>query len=355
MVQGRTTIKDVARRAGVSTATVSRVLNKSEKVQAKTRQRVVRACLELGYSRDPIATALRTGRSKTVYLLIERFDGAFIPDIMVGIEARADADGYRVLVSKLGNAERGVWESSKQYIDGIIVIPDAVYDLKLSNVAGSEDIPLVCVYSYSQDSRYPSVLPDDFQGAYLAVEHLAAKGCEAVGYIGGIPDWPASLDRLHGYKRAVEDFGLRDDADLIEVGDWTGASGYKACKRLLKKTKFDSIFAGNDPMAIGAMDALRENGLAVPEDVAVIGFDNSAFCRYVRPTLSSINMPLKELGETAMDALLSLIEKRNVGHSTIKEHVIKIPCTLIERTSTQWAGKQVAMIRRVTHVPQDQR
>jgi DNA-binding LacI/PurR family transcriptional regulator len=352
MVQGRATIRDVACKAGVSTATVSRVLNKSEKVHARTRQRVERACLELGYSRDPIATALRTGRSNMVYLLIERFDGNFIPEIMVGIEARADGENYRIIVSKSDNVERSLWKPSEQYIDGIIVIPDAVHDLKLSDMAGNEDIPLVCVYSYSQDVRYPSILPDDFQGAYLAVEHLAAKGCEVIGYIGGIPDWPASLDRLYGYRQAVKDFGLRENPDLIEAGDWTAASGYRACMRLLEKTEFDSVFACNDPMAIGAMDALREQGLEVPGDVAVIGFDNAHLCRYVRPTLTSIDMPLKELGETAMDTLLSLIERRNAGQILNTEHVIKIPCILKERASTQWAGKYlVATERSATHVP----
>ncbi|NLJ23815.1 MAG: LacI family transcriptional regulator [Firmicutes bacterium] len=335
MVQGRITIKDVAMKAGVSTATVSRVLNKSEKVHSRTRWRVERACAELGFSRDPIATALRTGRSNTVHLLIERFDGNFIPDILVGIEAKADAENYRVLVSKLDNAGRGIWEPGKQYIDGIIVISDAVHDLNLSEVAGQENLPLVCVYSYTQDIRYPCVLPDDYQGAYLAVQHLATRGCNDVGFISGPPDWPASEDRLRGYRQAVEDFGLREDPNLIEVGDWTVATGYEACLRLLERTSFDSIFAGNDSMAIGAIDALREHELRVPRDVAVIGFDNAALCRYVRPTLSSIAMPLKELGEVAMGTLLSLIDQRNNGQSSDTEHVLKLPCVLRKRDSTK--------------------
>ena len=339
MMQERVTIKDVAQKAGVSTATVSRVLNKSEQVHPRTRKRVERVCIELGFFRDPIATALRTGRSNMVHLLIERFDGEFIPDIMVGIENKANSEDYRVLVSKIDNTGRGMWEPSRQYIDGIIVISDAVYDLKLSDVAGNEDIPLVCVYSYSQDARYPSVVPDDFQGAYLAVEHLAARGCKAVGYVGGIPHWPASMDRLSGYRQAVKDSKLRDDAQLIEVGDWTAVAGYKACKRLLERTEFDGLFAANDPMAIGAMDALREHGLEVPRDVALIGFDNTSLCRYVRPTLSSIAMPLRQLGERAMNTLLSLIDQRNGGQLLDTEHVITIPCQLIERDSSRWVSR----------------
>lgn len=325
-------------KAGVSTATVSRVLNKSEKVHSRTRQRVERACAELGFSRDPIATALRTGRSKMVHLLIERFDGNFIPDILVGIEAKADAEEYRVLVSKLDNAGRDgrdIWEPGNHYVDGIIVVSDTVHGLNLREVAGQENLPLVCVYSYSQDSRYPCVLPDDYQGAYLAVQHLATKGCKTVGFISGPPDWPASQDRLRGYNQAVQDFGLREDLDLIEVGDWTVATGYEACLRLLERTSFDSIFAGNDSMAIGAIDALREHELEVPRDVAVIGFDNAALCRYVRPTLSSIAMPLRELGEVAMGTLLSLIDRRNNGQFSDTEHVIKLPCLLKERDSTK--------------------
>ena len=333
MTKRRITIRDVAKRAGVSTATVSRVLNKSKKVHFRTRRLVEDACEELGFYRDPIAAALRTGKSNTVHLLIERFDGNFIPDILVGIEGKADREGYRLVVSKLDAAVSGIWEPSNQYIDGIIVISDSVHTLNLSEVAGRDNIPLICVYSYSQNPRYPSVLPDDYQGAYLAVQHLADSGCKAVGFISGPSDWPASQDRLRAYKQAVKDFALKDDPDLIEVGDWSTESGYRACQSLLRKAAFDGLFAGNDPMAMGAIYAFKEHGLEVPRDVAVVGFDDAVFCRYVRPTLSSIAMPLKELGEVAMDNLISMI--RNNGQLKHDEHMIKLPCVLRERDSTK--------------------
>ena len=341
MLPGRITIKDVAQHAKVSVTTVSRVLNKSESVRTSTRQRVEQVLTDLGFSRDPIATALRTGRSNTVHLLIERFDGTFIPDILVGIEAQADAKGYGVLVSKLHPEAEAVRQPDKYYIDGIIIISDSVHDLCLDSKLGSDAVPLVCVYSYSQDIRYPCVLPDDFQGAYLAVEHLAAKGCKEVGYIGGIPHWPASIDRLRGYQQAVRDLNLREDPSLIEVGDWTAGSGYEGCRRMLQKTRFDGIFASNDPIAIGAMDALGEHRLRVPEDVAVIGFDNTSLGRYVRPTLSSIAMPLRELGEIAMDLVVSLIEANGTREPYDSAHIIKIPCSLRERASTKRSSTQL--------------
>ena len=348
MTKRRVTIRDVAKKAGVSTATVSRVLNKSKKVHFRTRRLVENACEELGFYRDPIAAALRTGKSNTVHLLIERFDGSFIPDILVGIEGKADREGYRLLVSKLDTTQRGVWEPGNQYIDGIIVISDSVHNLNLGEVAGKDGLPLICVYSYSQDPRYPCVLPDDYHGAYLAVQHLAESGCEAVAFISGPSDWPASQDRLRGYKQAVKDFALRDDSNLVELGDWTMVSGYRACQRLLGKTTFDGLFAGNDPMASGAIDALREHRLDVPRDVAVVGFDDAAFCRYVRPTLSSIAMPLKEMGEVAMGTLISMI--RNDGRLDHNEHVIKLPCVLRRRDSTKVTPEHPRAERRTGYV-----
>lgn len=334
MARKRITIKDVAKRAGVSTSTVSRVLNNSENVHHHTRQLVKKAFKELGYLRDPMATALKTRKSNCIQVLIDLLHGGFIPDIMLGIEQRAKEKGYRLLISKLDEDKGSLQNLDKSYIDGVIVISHYVHEIDLNEELIAEyNVPVVCVYSYTNHPSYPCVLPDDFQGAYLAVEHLAKMGYRRVAFINGIAHWPASRERLAGYRQAVVDYGLSDDPRLIQEGNWKREGGYQACMRLFKETNAEAIFAGNDTMAVGVMDALRDRGLRVPEDVALVGFDDKEFCDYVHPSLTSIAMPLQEMGEKALDIVISNMVKIENGCQP-GSGIIKLPCQLKQREST---------------------
>lgn len=348
------TLKQVATSLGVSISTVSRVVNDNPGVHEATRRRIQKALKRQGYLPNLAAKALKTGRGRIVHVVAESEDHAFMTPILAGTASAAHENGYRVLLStvdfELGDGGRGGERGDgngrsgngsnggargidDRLVDGFVMMPSFEHSVDLGWLTRGIDAPVVCVYGYATDPRHVSVVSDDQGGARLAVSHLLARGHRSIAYIGGVSEWIQSKQRLAGYKAALAEHGIGFDERLVERGDWSRESGYQACGRLLERARPDAIFSANDKMAAGVIHCLAGRGIAVPADVALIGFDDRDLCQFVTPRLSTVALPLREMGRKAFEVLLANIGARRTGGEPVRG-IIRVPCRLVERESS---------------------
>jgi len=316
------TIKDVAKRANVSITTVSRVINETEhSVSPETRERVLQAIRELGFYPNALARGLHRNETKTIGLVIPDISNPYYPSIVRGVEDEAQAQGYTII---LANAYRSREKTVKylnvfreKRVDGIIftgggIVRDASEDkfFEQSKIAA-------VVIGKSYNVKLPSVQVNNVQAAREACEYLIQKGHNKIATITGPDNSTTAVDRLEGYCQALKHNGIEIREDLIIHGNFEFDSGYKAIDILLEKEKdVTAIFAHNDMMAIGAMKALTEKGLRIPEDIAIIGFDNIPLSLYVTPVLSTVTVPVYEMGRTSMKILADLLANVEVPRIT---------------------------------------
>lgn len=324
-------IIDVARHAGVSTATVSRVLNKHPRVAAELREQVEQAVTELGYSLNVTARALRTRQASKILLSVPDISNPFFADIIKGAEETARAAGYSVI---LGDTD-GDPQLEEQYatlidrreVDGLVIlghsIPATIRDLMAR--ARRTPLPVVHGCEYSPDLGIPSVHIDNFAAGFDGANHLLSLRHRVIGVITGRMDSPLSADRLAGAKAAIDVCGAQLS---VQEGDFSIASGY-ACTRVLAERGATAIFCFSDEMALGAFRALADLGLACPDDISVLGFDDIRFADYTSPRLTTIAQPRRQIGRTTVELLLAqLLESRETPSS------ITLPHRLITRDST---------------------
>jgi len=326
-------IKDVADRAGVSVASVSRVLSDDKWVSASMRERVLQAVRELDYSVDQRARALRRQTSGTLGLIISDVANPFFGQVMRSIEAVAYESNHSLfLCNSDEDPEREAFHVQAmlaQRIDGIIVLPVTNSGRTLAPLV-NYGIPVVCLDRRVDDLSLDAVLVDNVRGGMAAVEHLAELGHVRIGIIGGRESTPG-LERMAGYHRAMAQRGLSHDPDLIRHGDFKQESGYAEANRLLSLAEPPSaIFVVNHPMTLGALVAIRERRLRVPRDISVIGFDDPAWASLLGPPLTAISQPTDELGAAAARLLLDRVDKRYSGPA----RRIVWPPVLMPRAST---------------------
>jgi DNA-binding LacI/PurR family transcriptional regulator len=327
----RVTIKEIAEQTGSSISTVSRVINGERHVNETTRKKILKALEESGYRSDPFALALKTGQTKIVQLIIDTFEGAFINQIMTGLLFTARPMGYRILLSTL-EYEEGV-NFQEDISDGVIFVAGTVDRVNLEKIKSRIHVPLVCVYSYDEDQNIHSLIPDDFDGAFKAADHLIDRGCRNILFVKGMPGLALS-ERLKGFQAALEHHGYLKNAAYADAGSWEYSDAYAAVGEYLAAgSSPDGVFASSDHLAVGALKALNDHGLSVPDEVKLIGFDDKHMDRFLHPSLSSIAMPLRELGKTAFDLLLQEIRQHGTGTRGPKG-IVKLPCRLIPRNST---------------------
>jgi DNA-binding LacI/PurR family transcriptional regulator len=321
-------MSDVARLAGVSHQTVSRVLNGSPQVRPETRERVMAAMRKLDYRPNAVARALVTGRSQTLGVVTFNTTLFGPASTLVGVERAADAAGYAVNIVSLEalNREaitRSIDRLRAQGVDGVVVIAPHVatilWDLPAS-------VPVVAVEAAPQDG-VASVAVDQCQGARLATEHLLAQGHPTVHHLAGPSEWTEAGQRIEGWLGALEDAGASRPAPLR--GDWSPRSGYEIGSRLLEARDLTAIFVANDQMALGLLRLLHERGLDVPRDVSVVGFDDIPEAAYFMPPLTTVRQDFNEMGRRCLHVLLEQIEG---GARTIVKEIV--PAQLIERSST---------------------
>jgi len=326
------TIRDVAEAAGVSIATVSRVLNNiNHPVGAETRQRILAAAESLGYRPNIAARSLRTDRSATVGIIADDIVGPFATKIIRGIQDRLRQAGYLCVIISADwdpEAEReAIHDLISRSIDGIIFSETwhntAVESLDIASK------PYVFVHrQFAAPGQY-STIPDEHHGAHLAMTHLIGLGHRRIGYINGPEHYYASALRLDGYQEELARAQIAFDPALVGCGDWGLDSGYAAMVRLLDaQPRLTALFAGNDLMAAGAIYALQDAGLRVPEDVAVVGYDDREISRTFRPKLTTVTLPCYEMGQAAAQMLL----ERMGGKREIVEEVKVRGCLLVRES-----------------------
>lgn len=326
-------IRDVAKRAGVSPATVSRVLNDTGyPVRPNTRDRVLRAAEELNYFRNDLARGLLLKRTHTLGLIVPDLSNPYYAEILRGAEDIASSNNYAVIICNTENkpekTEVSVEVLMQKRVDGIIISGGATeYELLESEmVAKGPEIVIVGRYR----TGFPSVRVDNRGGSRRVVEHLLSLGHRRIGFISGPKVSTAVQDRLAGYRKALRDHGLSVEARLIVPGEFTERSGYEGMTRLLDLAEPPSaVVAANDRMAIGAMAAIRARGRSIPDDVAVAGFDDITMASYTNPPLTTVSLPGYLMGQTAASLMLELLASDQPAH-----RLRNLPTTLIPRGST---------------------
>jgi LacI family transcriptional regulator len=325
------TIKDVAREAGVSVATVSRVYSGADRVSEPTRLRVREVGSRLGYSPHGAARSLITRKTNTLGVLLPDLYGEFFSEVIRGIDQAAQRGGYHLLVSS-AHEESATFEaalrSMRGRVDGLIVMSpglDAVAALRSLPAA----FPVVLLNSAANGDRLDSIGIANYEGAYAMVRHLLDLGHRRIAIITGAAGNFDAGERMRGYRAALAGAGIAPEPGWELPGDFSESSGYAAAIALLElDPRPGAVFATNDSMAIGALSRLREAGLEIPGDVSVAGFDDIPMARYMNPPLTSVHVDISALGELATERLLA-----GIRHREAAGHHATLPATLMIRES----------------------
>lgn len=304
-------LEDIAKATGFSISTVSRVLsNSSYPVNTNTRKKILEAAKIMEYKPNLSARSLRTDRSNTIGIIVDDLLSPFTPPIVRGIQDYLSEHDYlSLIINSEWNPEleqKAINTLLGRPVDGIIFVESS--HLAVSDILESSNKPYVFVHRLFGTPIKNSVVPDDEYGASLAVNHLIKLGRRRIAYINGPENWHNSKKRLAGYKKELVANQIEFDLDLLQPGDWEIEGGYKAVKNLLGLDHLpDGIFSANDLMALGAIQAIEDGGLNVPNDIAVVGYDNRSFTSIVRPRITTVSMPVLEMGRVAAEMLLNQI------------------------------------------------
>jgi LacI family transcriptional regulator len=308
-------LRDVAEKARVSIKTVSRVVNRQGEISDATRQRVLAAIAELGYRPSKVARALVTQHTDTVGLVLGDISNPFFPEVARGVLDVAEAQGYNVfLCNSDGDLQREtrILESLLDHgVDGVIIFPTFELEPQLRRLAGP-DRPVVAVNRFYELPGVSSVMIRSHQGAQLAVEHLIARGHTAIATLSGQSHERARLQRVQGYRDALTAHGLPVREEWIVGGVPMQSRGRQSALALLSHyPEITAIFAYNDLLALGAIEACRALGRRVPEDCAIVGFDDIPLADMVAPALTTIRVNQYDLGRQAMKRLLEMLAQPN--------------------------------------------
>ncbi len=327
---GVVTLDMVARHAGVSPSTVSRILNGTARVSADKRTAVEAAIAHYDYKPNAVARGLAQGRTLSIGVLTQDIKSPFYGEAMRGIEDMLAGTGFIPLFvsghwNKKDEQERMAYLLSRK-VDGIIVLTGRLDDEQLVDYA--QRVPVVVTGRALEAPNLVSLRVDDYAGAYQATQHLIDSGHRRIAHIAGPTDHLDSLERLRGYKAALKANGIPFDKNLVAQADFHEPSGVQAISQLLdSRQSFTAVFASNDQTAFGARLALYRRNIRVPEDISLVGFDDLPGSVYTIPPLTTVRQPVYELGEVAARAMLSMLD----GHEVSTELP---PVQLVLREST---------------------
>ena len=307
------TILDVARLAGVSTATVSRVINVPDSVRKETREKVLLAMKKCHYTYNALARGFVTKRSNTIGLIIPTINNPVFADSTLGVQEYAEGHNIKVI---LGNSyyrypqeENLIKVLRESQVDGLIITTTNLKGEVLKSMV-DENFPFVLLFSTVKNGPISAVGIDNYRGGYLATEHLVSLGHKRIGMVAGnFSMTDRSFHRWHGYKKCLRDNNIAYDKDLLVQTDYSLAGGRDSIKKLLGLPSPPSaVFCSNDYIALGAIKGARETGLQLPEDLSIVGFDDMQTASYMVPALTTIRQPAYQMGRRAAELLLQLME-----------------------------------------------
>jgi LacI family transcriptional regulator len=331
------TLEEVAKLADVSRSTVSRVVNDQPNVRSEVRERVWEVIHQTGYQPHAAARSLVTSRTHVIGMIIPEavttlFTDPFFPLLLRGATDACNSHQYQLMLSLFtANTDRKeIYQRILRsgYLDGVLVASASLKNPIVPNLL-RDRIPFISVGRHP-DERVHYVDVDNVGGARMAVEHLIRLGHRRIATIAGPPDMIAGQDRLSGYRQALEARGIPVDEELIVEGDFTESSGTVAMQRLLPASP-TAVFVASDMMAVGALKALRQAGLEVPQDIALAGFDDIPIASVIEPALTTVRQPIERMASMAVEVLLSLLETSSEEEAPAQR--IVLPMELVIRAS----------------------
>lgn len=344
------TLKEIAQECNVSITTVSNILNGKPKVGEETKRQVLEVIEKRGYKPNYIAQGLRTQKTKMIGIIAEDIAQFTTPEMVEGIMGCCEERGYRTVVKNMRMYARwndkwyndaGAYHSIlnpvlqelvSNMVDGIIYI--AGHARIMNCFPPDFSIPAVMAYAYAQNPKVPSVVIDDENSAYEIIKHLISKNHRKIGVIGGRADNMHTQRRLLGYQRALFEAGILFNPAIVHYACWDKESGYEAAKLLLDED-ITAVFCMSDRMAGGVYRALSERGKQAGKDMAVAGFDDQDIAEFFIPGLTTMKLPLQEIGHTSARLLMEKVEAGEESASECGQKEIRIPCTFVERGSVQ--------------------
>lgn len=334
-IKVNTTIYDVAREAGVSMATVSRVVNGNPNVKPTTRKKVLEAIERLGYRPNAVARGLASKRTTTVGVIIPDISSIFFAELARGIEDIATMYKYNIILCNSDqNKEKEIHLINtllEKQVDGIVFMGGQITEDHVEQFKRSP-VPIVLSATIDPKKEFPSVNINYEEAAYDAVKFLIENGHKKIGMLTGSLEDPVNgYQKYSGFRKALEDSGITFNEDYVVVGDYTYDSGIEAMETFLNiKERPTAIFAGTDEMALGIIHGAQDRGLRVPEDIEVIGFDNTRLAAMVRPTLTTVVQPMYDIGAVSMRLLTKYMNKEEVT-----DEVVLLPHRIEYRQSTK--------------------
>lgn len=329
------TIKDIANIAGVSTATVSKIINKKDSnISDATRNKVQKIIEEHFYVPNRVASSMVTKRTKTLGLVIPNIANPFFPELARGAEDMANSEGYTMILCNTDDNE----EKEEMYIsmlqekmvDGIIFTSSS-RRTKVSDSLTHLNVPIITVDREIKDLKVSGkIMVDNKQGAYDAVSYMIKRGYRRIIHLTGPMTSKPTQDRIEGYKSALQDNDISFSEEMIFPGDYSSDWGYKAVREALAAVKnFDGVFCGNDLIAIGAVKSLKSLQFIIPEEIGVVGFDDIYMAKMVDPELTTVKQPNYQMGYKSAEMLIRMVEKREVIE---KEYILKTKLIIREST-----------------------
>lgn len=338
VINMNSTIKDVAREAKVSIATVSRVLNNSAVVTDETKQRVLDAIKKTGYKPNALARSLKIQKTHTIGLVIPDISSPFYPEVVRGIEDIANMYSYNIFLCNTDQKEdkemNYIEILREKQVDGIIYMGNIIRE---SVIGQLHDVGIPIVLAATEDGKmeFPNVNIDNKKAAYDAVKYLISLGHKKIGMITGPEDDPiGGMQRIEGYKEALAESKIKFKQSFIVEGSFKARQAYLAMLKLLEN-KVNAVYAASDEMAAAAINAVFDSGFSVPDDVHVVGFDNTYLSYMFRPTITTIQIPTYDIGALSMRLMTKLLAKE-----TIEEMHMVVPHHLIIRESTGYGEEK---------------
>ncbi|MBA2871774.1 LacI family transcriptional regulator [Anoxybacillus calidus] len=328
------TIYDVAREANVSMATVSRVVNGNPNVKPSTRKKVLEAIERLGYRPNAVARGLASKKTTTVGVIIPDISSIFFAELARGIEDIATMYKYNIILSNSDqNKDKELHLLNTmlgKQVDGILFMGGYISEEHVTEFKKSP-VPIVLAATIEENNIIPSVNIDYEQAAYDAVAFLIEKGHKRIVYVTGPADDPINNKKLAGYRRALEQYGLTYDENLIIEGDYSYDSGIEAYEKIAELDEQPTaVFVGTDEMALGVIHSAQDHGVNIPEQLEVVGFDNTRLATMVRPRLTTVVQPMYDIGAVAMRLLTKYMNKEHV-----ENHIVVLPHRIEYRQSTK--------------------